>query len=290
MNTKYNNSPTWGVFYLMRFILFISTLIIFPIIGVSQTSLDTCEFDSKKPISLPMLYESDIMWSRRHWEEIDLKQKINHHLYYPLIKNDCEVSLFDILKEGLLVSEEITRAFLDDRFQIPLSINDIKLILTETDTIQLDDDIPVDINKPNTYYIEKKEIKSNDVIAYRVKLAWYFNKRTSEMKHRIMGIAPVISEKVGNSIRKRTLFWIYYNDARKILAKHQVFDADNLAHPMSYDEIFLNRYYSSFIYKEENVQDRFIEEQHPNNTYKQLYEGQQIKEKLRTFEGDMWDY
>ncbi len=249
-----------------------------------------CDYDTNKPIKLPLLYESDIMWSTRHWEEIDLKQKINHHLYYPLIKKDCGISLFDVIKIGLIESEEIIRAYADDRFQTPLTSKGIKEILTQTDTVATNVGVPINLNNPNTFYVDQKEIKSNDIVSYRIKVAWFFHKRTGDMSFRIMGIAPVIIKKVNGILQKNTLFWIYYDDARKTFAKHQAFDAGNLAYPMSYDEIFLNRYYNSIIIEEENVQDRSIEEQHPNNTYRQLYKGQRIKEKVRTFEGDMWDY
>ena len=31
----------------------------------------------------PIIDEKDIVWSRTIWREIDLRQKINHHFYFP---------------------------------------------------------------------------------------------------------------------------------------------------------------------------------------------------------------
>ena len=54
----------------------------------------------------PEIHEKDIVWSRTIWREIDLRQKINHHFYYPAIKDvvnlDPEnMSLIDVVMEAL---------------------------------------------------------------------------------------------------------------------------------------------------------------------------------------------
>ena len=54
------------------------------------------------------------------------------------------------------------------------------------------------------------------------------------------------------------LFWIYYPEARPILAKAEVFNFKNGAERLSYDDVFWKRLFASYVYKEENVFDRKI--------------------------------
>ncbi len=39
---------------------------------------------NSKPVEYTFLRQDDIMWSTRHWERIDMREKINHPLYYPV--------------------------------------------------------------------------------------------------------------------------------------------------------------------------------------------------------------
>jgi len=50
--------------------------------------------------------EKDIVWSRTVWREIDLRQKMNHHLYYPAVQlrahlNLDKMSLIDVILEAI---------------------------------------------------------------------------------------------------------------------------------------------------------------------------------------------
>ena len=54
----------------------------------------------------PDIEEKDIVWSRTIWREIDMRQKFNHHFYFPNIKirkflNANSMSLIDVVMEEL---------------------------------------------------------------------------------------------------------------------------------------------------------------------------------------------
>ena len=58
---------------------------------------------TKRVIPYPHLREADVMYFRRIWQEIDLKQKINHPYYYPIEPIQDRKNLFDVIRDGLLV-------------------------------------------------------------------------------------------------------------------------------------------------------------------------------------------
>ena len=110
------------------------------------------------------------------------------------------------------------------------------------------------------------------------------------MEVRIIGICPVrdnLDDK-GEIRGNDPLFWVYYPEARPILAKAEVFNLKNGAERRSYDEIFLKRLFASYVYKEENVFDRKITDY--SQGIDALLESDRIKRELIDFEEELWQY
>ena len=60
----------------------------------------------EKAYIYPEILEKDIVWSRTVWRSIDLRQKINHHFYYPAVKKQAQLNpdnmaLIDVIMEVL---------------------------------------------------------------------------------------------------------------------------------------------------------------------------------------------
>lgn len=230
----------------------------------------------------PYLREADMMYSTRHWERIDLREKINHHLYYPIKAIPDRKSLFDVLKDGILTEGTIVEVFADDRFEIPLTTEQIESYLTRVDTLTDPDDNRVILG------INKIELKSSDVVAYNIKSDWFFDKQRGEMKNRIIGIAPVVRDPEDQNVYP--LFWVWFPDARYALATHIAFNPQNNSARLTFDQIFHIRYFNAVIYKQDNVYDRTIAEYKRNQPLEQLLKAADIKEELRDYEHDMWEY
>lgn len=230
----------------------------------------------------PFLREADMMWSTRHWERIDLREKINHHLYYPEVPLPDRKALFDVLLDGILTEGTIVEVFGDDRFEIPLTVEQVRSYVERLDTI-FDPDDPSVILAVDTARIYPK-----DVIGYEIKSDWFFDKQRSEMKNRIIGIAPRVRDPKDNNIYN--LFWVWFPDARYALATHVSFNGNNNSHRLTFDQVFHMRLFNSIIYKEENVFDRQIADYKRNSNMSQLLESQRIKERLRDYEHDLWEY
>jgi gliding motility associated protien GldN len=143
-------------------------------------------------------------------------------------------------------------------------------------------------------YILRSDITARDVTEYKIKGYWYFDKRQSELKYRLLGICPVTPDVYSmNSDEKDyiELFWIFFPSARDVLHGAKAFNDANSAMPISFDQILNSRHFNSVIYKEENVYgDRSINDYMKDNAQNQLLEAERVKEKIRDFESDMWNY
>jgi hypothetical protein len=61
--------------------------------------------------------------------------------------------------------------------------------------------------------------------------------------------------------------------------------------PISFDNLLNSRRFNAVIFQEENVYgDRKIETYLKDNAQMELLESERIKEKIRNFEQDMWNY
>ena len=80
---------------------------------------------TKKVIQYTHLREADVMWSKRVWRIIDLREKMNHPLFYPEEPLSDRMALWDVIKYGVLDEGSLTIYDLkgtefDDRFRFPV--------------------------------------------------------------------------------------------------------------------------------------------------------------------------
>ena len=246
-------------------------------------------YHHNRVIQYPFLREADMVWSTRHWEIIDIREKINQHLYYPTQELPDRKSLFDVLVQGILSEGTIVEVFNDDKFEIPLTPDALEQMIDQYDTVAIDDDFGIVRNDPSTYIVDTISIRSSNVLGYKIKSDWYFDKQRGEMKNRIIGIAPRVQDPK-NASNAYELFWVWFPDSRVALHTHTTYNRNNRKQRLTFDEVFHLRYFNSVVYKEDNVYDRAIADYKINDTMMQLLEAQQIRENLRNFEHDLWEY
>ncbi|WP_286972008.1 gliding motility protein GldN [Flavobacterium sp. UBA4854] len=285
--------------------------------------------DNDKPLAYGYVDDRDVLMGKMVWEIIDLNEKINFPLYFPVDTANIgpeRRSLYDILTRGIR-SGKITEVYADSYFNTKKSLKDIQGALSRVDTTdagrelinQYPDDFRTRVvkkkvvtgtgkNKKVTYvdqtvgptrtvpaeYILKQDLTAADVNMYKIKGFWYFDKRQSDLKYRLLGICPVTPDVYTmNSDEKDyiELFWVFFLNAREVLHEGKAFNDKNSAMPISFDQILNSRYFNSVIYKEENVYgDREIKDYIKDNAQSQLLESERVKEKIRNFEEDMWNY
>jgi gliding motility associated protien GldN len=225
--------------------------------------------------------EADILWEKRIWRVIDTREKMNLPFASP------DANLYDILADAALAGDIQMYSTEDDRFSIPLAINDLQNLIARQDTVQIVD--------PETYetqtVVVTNDLDPEDIKRYRLKEIWWFDTRTSTMRHRILGIAPMVEvlDSEGNFKFERPLFWVHYPTARPLLARHKAFvSGDNTATTVTWEDLFEMRYFASYVTKESNLQDRRLQDYLSGVDL--LLESQKIEDALFNREHDLWSW
>ena len=243
---------------------------------------------NKKFIPYEHIREADVIWSKRIWRIIDLREKLNLPLYYPETANMRGKSLFDVIKQGIMNNEiyAFDNPVFDDEFKTKMSAEQINnMMFTETLIDQEDPD------SPGTFKTVKiiNELTSSNIKNWWVKEDWFFNKQRGVMDVRIIGLCPLkekLDPTTGEVLGYMPLFWVYFPQCQPILAKTEVYNTKNYVQRISYDDLFRKRMFSSTIFKDSNVYDRSI------NSYASgvdaLLEAERIKEDIFNMEHDMW--
>lgn len=258
---------------------------------------DQLEADNNdKPLPYGYVNERDIMWAKTTWELIDLDERVNLPLYYPIDTNNIGAdrrSLYHVILDGIKTGK-IKNIYSDSYFNQKLTLDDLGATLSRSDTLEQG---YAQVNAGETVdnqYVVPTNITAADVMEYHIRGYWYFDTRRGALRYRLIGIAPVTPDAYSKSKGMQSsveLFWIFYPDAREVLHDAIVFNSDNTAQPLTFDHLLNSRRFHALIYKEDNVQgDREIEEYIGNNALMQLLRSREIKESIRDFESNMWNY
>lgn len=246
---------------------------------------------TKRVIPYPHLREADVMYKRRIWQEIDMRQKFNHPFYFPLDPIQDRKNLFDVVREALLVEGSLVAYSAgplgdDDEFTSPLSADSIRKILNPVTLVKEYDEYGEVIGTIK----QSNELSSDQITRYRIKEDWIWDRQRSERYVRILGIAPMLEDFDidGNSVGFRPLFWLYYPECRYVFANSEVYNMFNDAQRRTYEDLFQKRYFSSYIVKEDNAFNRKIVSY--ARGLDALAESERIQHELFNIEHDIWHY
>lgn len=252
--------------------------------------------DNDKPLEYGYVDDRDVLMGKTVWEIIDLSERINFPLYFPIDTTNIGTyrrPLFNVLIKAIK-NGELTEVYTDSYFNTKKSYKDILESLTKIDTTDLGREQINAGKKVSPEYIVKKELTAQDVTQYKIKGYWYFDKRQSELKYRLLGICPITPDVFTMNNEEKDfidLFWVFFPAARDVFHEAKAFNEKNSAMPISFDQILNSRRFNAVIYQVENVYgDRPITSYMKNNSQNQLLESERVKEKIRDFEEDMWNY
>ena len=262
--------------------------------------------DFTDPIAYPPVRQADVAYYWTIWRIIDLREKVNHPLYFPTEQRGTWRSLGQTIFDAIDISnpeksEGVLPVYSDEMCTLPYSRDELQSLISQVMTIpEIDEDGEEIGTKELIIQFEPKEI-----INYRLKEVWYFDKQYSTFRVQILEVEPIIEydrptsnsyedeedqEAVAANRTQKRLGYIYYNELRPFLAKQEVFNVKNNASRLSFDDLITwKRDFSSLIYKESNVYDRDIQD-YIANSRDQRIESERITDKMRNFEHDLWEF
>lgn len=245
---------------------------------------------SARPTPYAPLREADVVYEKTIWREIDLRDRVNTYLMSPkkrlidvlvnAIKND-ELTAYDPTSNP--AKEDVN----GDRFKTPLTKEAAMAKLADSSLVKKFD--------PNTgaeisAHMVAGEFNPDSILKFRIKEVWMFDKQRSVFEPRILGIAPMVKPRIAGAGENdyQPAFWLYYPEARKILATEAAELKHNDATGLSFDQVFLKRIFYSYIVKESNEKDERIKDY--ANGIDKLYEAERIKKSLMDWELSLWQY
>ena len=284
----------------MKRIVFIALVAVL-VVGVKKTTyaqvleapprdgvFDRTVVTQVQPIPYPYLREADIVWTKRVWRVIDMREKMNQPFYFPESPQNQWKSfiqiIMDAMKEGTIQAYSAET----DLFLVPVTYKETMDQLEKKKKVSL----PRPDNPDQTFdTVISTPFYPTDVKQLRIKEDWYFDKQRSVLEVRILGICPMVESfaEDGTSRGPKPLFWVYFPDCRNLFARNEQFNLRNgVAGRLTYDDVFMKRIFSSYIYKEENVYDRKIADYATG--VDALLESERAKNKILEFESSLWEY
>ncbi len=250
----------------------------------------------RTPLAYEHIREDDAVYRQRVWREVNVHEKMNLPFAYAATEDNGNQRFINILLNAIKSGEVTAFDPLDDRFTTPYTFKQIaeqvvgKPVVKQVPDFDKDPDGSKGIMRDTTIV---QDFNPESVERYWIKEEWVFDKESSRLYARILGIAPLktITNADGSFRAVLPIFWVYYPDLRPMLAKYEAYNGKNYGARMSWEELFESRMFASRIIKStiDNPGDKQIME-YVKDPILQLLEGENVKEKIFNYEQDLWSY
>lgn len=249
----------------------------------------------RTPLPYEHIREDDAVYKQRIWREIDIREKMNLPFRHSANEDNGNQRFISILFSAVTDGPDSSRVTAfdsdDDRFTIPLTSDKVKKQVTGGYDTSEQFDMAGNVI---ALQVRAKQINPDSIYRFHIKEEVVFDKESSRMFTRILGIAPVMARynSLGMYLGDQILFWVYYPDLRATLAKYEVYNGKNYGGRMSWEELFESRMFSSYIIKTtmENPYDKSLLDIVKGDKLFRLWEGENIKDKIFNYEQNLWSY
>ena len=253
--------------------------------------------NERTPLAYENIREDDAVYRQKIWREIDTREKINLPFRYSANEdngNQRFISiLFKAIQDGPDNGGVTVFSNVDDRFTTPMTIAEVsKMISGGSVSVPIYDSL----GNVTGYKETTAEVNLDSFYKFRIKEEVIFDKESSRLFWRILGIAPLkrVITSSGVDMGESELFWVYYPDMRPIFAKYEVYNGKNYGARMSWEELFESRMFHGRIVKStlNNPYDQYLNQQTglKQNSIFQLLEGENIKDQIFNYEQNLWSY
>ena len=295
--------------------------------------LETQELEDNADTLVSIFHRADdIVWSRVVYRVIDMRYKQNFQLYYPIhTSHERYHNLLNVIAnaaiDGMpiygtefnLMQHRINPDYSDAARLGYLDVPDAfqNFSYSEADFYGDDDAMAAyydrtrspakliwckDTADENSGYVanyQNFETVVKNQLKYLIQEVIFFDKHTSRLYSKIIGIAPLYADKIEveptnpeeyvTAFLQSIMFWVVFDDLRPYLAKQYMIPTSNESKRVTYEEFFQMRLYSSYLVAQSDMYDRMILDYaiDPEEIAK---EQDKIATALLTFEQDLWEY
>ena len=239
-------------------------------------------YEQKEP------HDADLAWMREIYRQIDLTQPDNAALYFPEDVIDGQENLFRLMLRLVINGEIPAYEYLDGReiFTDKYKIN-VRDMLDRFGIYYTEGKGSTEKNPK--FVIEEADVPTTQVLNYYIIEKWEFDRRSNDMKMRVVAICPVLnrSSDFGGDARY-PMFWVKFDALRPYLAKQYVFISDDNNLPQySLDDYFNMEMYKGDIYKTKNLRNLSLVQMFPDpDDLKRAQDS--IDNRLRNFDKNLW--
>jgi gliding motility associated protien GldN len=253
--------------------------------------------EEKKPIEYAEIREEDVLWSQFIWRIVDCREKLNFHIYFPtedvLTKKSLAQALIDGVRSGKV------QAYGDENFTTKVTLEKVMERLGAADRVIKEESMEAPgemIERTQKGFVNWRLVRE-----YKIKEKWFFDKNRSKLDVRIIAVCPIKVFKKSSSgtdveaggndaeVLREELFWVYFPEARRVLANTTCHTGKNQQANISYDDVFFKRYFSSRIVQAANVNNLTISE-YTHGGLEAILESERIKYEMLKLESDFWSY
>ncbi|MEO6818230.1 MAG: gliding motility protein GldN [Ginsengibacter sp.] len=247
----------------------------------------------KVPLAYEDLRESDAVYRQKLWRDIDTREKLNLPFRYSADEDNGNQRFISILFKAIQDGDVTAFSSIDDRFTTPLTIAEVaKSVSGGSVTVPIFDTL----GNVESYKTTTLEVNLDSFYKFRIKEEVIFDKESSRLFWRILGIAPIKSliTSEGVNLGETPIFWVYYPDLRPTFAKYEAFNGKNLGARMTWEELFELRMFYGRIVKSsmDNPYDQYLQNMQglQDKSLRQLRAGEDIKNKIFNYEQNLWSY
>ncbi len=210
----------------------------------------------KKPSTMDVLYESEVVMAKRQWNYIDFSDLFNKKVLNTKSPRDTIFPLIEVLEFGIITQK--IACFKNEQFgslkNKIYSVEEFKQLITSTDTVSEGAFSDKTSNDTIIKSIKTTTLNKETVKGFLLKEEWYFNKKKAKDEVRIIGIAPLMySEKEQKIVQ---VYWVYYKECRELFASFKTINPIGTDNLYTYTDLFDNQVFNAKSLRESNIFDR----------------------------------